>query len=418
MRPSSDVASFKVTSGLPTRIRVKKPALASLASSAQSPVSTASPAAFNRRTPSPATRGSGSSSATTTRFTPPAISASVQGGVRPQWQQGSRLTKAVAPRAARPARRSASVSPCGRPPGCVQPRPTTLPALTMTQPTAGLGQTIPSPRRAKASAAPIAFWSKRWLADEPPGLRLSSVAIRGDPPDEIPEILGLAEIAVDRCETDVGDLIEACQRLHHEAADNVAGDIRLARTLQLPHQRIDDALDPFGFDGAFPQRDVDGASKLISVKRFALPVFLDNRQLAQLDTLEGREAGRTIRTEPPAPDSATIIRRPGVLYLSVIGPAKRTAHPLLPVPLREAMCLARVRRRSGTGRRAREHFRAPALRRCRCRRVLARAPAAPRRCIDRPCGTRPIRSRASWLPANRAGYLRSPWASVGRTECR
>src|SRR5216683_1223382 len=103
----------------------------------------------------------------------------------------------VAPRAAGPARASASVSACGRPPGCVQPRPTTRPSLTMTQPTAGLGQTVPSPRPAKASAARIELRSRRQLPGEPVGSRIRSVAIRGDPPDKITEILGLAEVAVD-----------------------------------------------------------------------------------------------------------------------------------------------------------------------------------------------------------------------------
>ena len=37
--------------------------------------------------------------ATTTRRIPAASSASLQGGVRPWWQQGSRVTTAVPPRA-------------------------------------------------------------------------------------------------------------------------------------------------------------------------------------------------------------------------------------------------------------------------------------------------------------------------------
>ena len=53
MRPSSEVASFRVTSGLPSRRRQKKPALISAASAAQRPVSTSSPAARSRRKPSP-----------------------------------------------------------------------------------------------------------------------------------------------------------------------------------------------------------------------------------------------------------------------------------------------------------------------------------------------------------------------------
>ncbi len=42
--------------------------------------------------PLAATRGSGSSTAVTTRATPAATSASEQGGVRPWWAQGSSVT--------------------------------------------------------------------------------------------------------------------------------------------------------------------------------------------------------------------------------------------------------------------------------------------------------------------------------------
>ncbi len=43
MRPSSEVANLRVTSGRPSRRRLRKPALISAASSAQSPVSTSRP---------------------------------------------------------------------------------------------------------------------------------------------------------------------------------------------------------------------------------------------------------------------------------------------------------------------------------------------------------------------------------------
>src|SRR6516162_1727681 len=326
MRPSSEVASLNVTSGRPSRRRLRKPALTSAASSVQSPTSTSSPAARSRRSPSPATRGSGSSRATTTRRTPAAISASTQGGVCPQWQHGSRLTWATAPRAASPARRSASVSPCGRPPGWVHPRPTTRPSFRMTQPTAGFGQTVPSPRRASVSAARIALSSRRRSAGEPAP---SSIAIRRDPADEIPEILRLAEVPVDRGETDIGNLIEARQRLHDEASDHVTRDIDLARTLQLPHQRVDDALDSLGLERPLAQGDVDRSGELVSVEGFAVPIFLDHGQLAQLHPLESREAGAAIWAEPPASDRAAIVCRTRILYLGVIGPAKRTTHFLL-----------------------------------------------------------------------------------------
>src|ERR687888_2535471 len=139
----------------------------------------------------------------------------------------------------------------------------------MTQPTAGFGQTVPSPRRAKASAARIALRSTRGGG---------SIAIRRDPPDEFPEILGLAEVAVYRRKADISHLIEGRQRLHHEAADHVARNIGFARTLQLPHQRIDDPLDAFGLDGALTQRDVDRAGELVPIEGLALAMFFYDRQ--------------------------------------------------------------------------------------------------------------------------------------------
>ena len=92
IRPSSEAASFSVSIGRPVVSRLRNPRLSATASVARQPTSTASPAARSRSTPWPSTRGSGSSIATTTRATPAATSASVQGGVSPMWAQGSSVT--------------------------------------------------------------------------------------------------------------------------------------------------------------------------------------------------------------------------------------------------------------------------------------------------------------------------------------
>ena len=67
--------------------------------------------------------------------------------------RGSRRRSRRAP--PRPPRPSAIASACGRPPGWVQPRPTSSPSLTMTQPTLGLGAVRPRPRSPSAIAASI-----------------------------------------------------------------------------------------------------------------------------------------------------------------------------------------------------------------------------------------------------------------------
>src|SRR5260370_34863978 len=89
----------------------------------------------------------------------------------------------------------------------------------MTQPTAGFGQTVPSPRRASANAARIERRSKRLSLGDTAATARGSVAIRGDPPDKVAKILGLAKIAGDRSETDVSDLVKTGEPPHAEAAD-------------------------------------------------------------------------------------------------------------------------------------------------------------------------------------------------------
>ena len=64
-------------------MRLMKPGFSALAWVSMRPDSTATPAASSRANPLPATKGFGSTIAATTRVTPAASRASVQGGVRP-----------------------------------------------------------------------------------------------------------------------------------------------------------------------------------------------------------------------------------------------------------------------------------------------------------------------------------------------
>src|SRR4029077_21201785 len=186
----------------------------------------------------------------------------------------------------------------------------------MTQPTAGLGQTSPRPRRAKAIA--VRIWAMSFIELTACG----SIVVGADPADEFAEILGLAEIAIDRGETHISDLVEAGERLHDEAADDVTRDLALAGALELTHHRVDDALDLLGLDRALAQGDVDGAGELVALERLALTVLLDHRQLAQLDALESGEARRAIRTEAPPTDRGTIVGRPRILDLGILETTK------------------------------------------------------------------------------------------------
>ena len=160
--------------------------------------------------------------------------------------------------------------------------------------------------------------------------REASIAIRRDLADEFTEILGFSEISVDRGKTDVGDLIEAGERLHDQFADHVAGDFGLARAFELPNYRVDDAFDPVGLMRPLAQSGVGRAGELVTVERLALSILLDHRQLAELDALEGGEPCGAVRTGPPATNRAAIVGWPRVLDLAVIGPTERASHPLYP----------------------------------------------------------------------------------------
>ena len=91
-RPSRLMAVLAVTPGSPKRMRLTKPRLRRVASPSPSPMATAIPASASARQPLPWTAGLGSVMARITRAIPAPTSDSVQGGVRPWWQQGSKVT--------------------------------------------------------------------------------------------------------------------------------------------------------------------------------------------------------------------------------------------------------------------------------------------------------------------------------------
>ena len=85
VRPSSDIASFSVTSGSPVRACLRKGWLSSRAAAASAPAAKTTSTPPSRRIPGPrpAAFSLGSSEAITTRAIPASSTASTQGGCRP-----------------------------------------------------------------------------------------------------------------------------------------------------------------------------------------------------------------------------------------------------------------------------------------------------------------------------------------------
>ena len=118
--------------------------------------------------------------------------------------------------------------------------------------------------------------------------------------DDRVEVARLAEIAIDRGEADIGDVVERLQPLHHEFADPLGRNVGVALALELAHDAVDHALDALGCDGALAQRDLDRAHELVAIERRAPAVFLT--------TMSSRNCTRSKVVKRP-PQSGQMRRR-------------------------------------------------------------------------------------------------------------
>src|ERR1700761_8923638 len=142
------------------------------------------------------------------------------------------------------------------------------------------------------------------------------------------EILGFAEITIDRRETHISDVVELAQMRHYGFADGLRRDFALAHAFQLAHDFRHHLVDPFGLDRALAAGDLHRSQKLVAIERHAPAVALDHGELAQLHALEGGEAEIAGEADAAAADDRRILRRPRILDLGIEASAARTAHVL------------------------------------------------------------------------------------------
>src|SRR5882757_1482975 len=158
-----------------------------------------------------------------------------------------------------------------------------------------------------------------------------AIVVAGELAEHRLKILGLAEIAIHRGEAHIGDVVELAQMLHHDLADRLRGNLRLAAAFQLAHDRGHHLLDPFRIDRPLAQRYLQRAHQLVAVERHTAAVALDHGQFAQLHPLEGREAEIAGDTDPPPPDHGGILGGARILDLRIETVAAGTAHPRKPL---------------------------------------------------------------------------------------
>src|SRR6478672_6116248 len=141
------------------------------------------------------------------------------------------------------------------------------------------------------------------------------------------EVAGIAEILVDAGEANVGDMVERLEPGHHGFPDARRRDL-VALGFQLPLHPAHQPVDLGRVDVALARRMADRAFELGPFERLALAVFLDDREVAQLDTLKGGEPRAACLALAPPPDRSAVFARPAVFDLAVFMRAQRTAHSL------------------------------------------------------------------------------------------
>src|SRR5579863_9868358 len=105
--------------------------------------------------------------------------------------------------------------------------------------------------------------------------------------------------------------------LHHDLADRLGRDLRLATAFEFAHDGGHHLLHPLRFHRALAQRDLQRAHQLVAVERHPAAVALDDGQFAKLHALEGGETEVAGDAYAPAPDHGGILRRTGVLHLRI-----------------------------------------------------------------------------------------------------
>ena len=262
--PSAETASLSMTCGRPSRMRRMWPAWSRRASSAPTPTSTAMPAARSRAWPC-----AGDLRIGIFERRDHARDAGGDDGVgagRRFAVMRARLERHVergaAGRLAGAARAPRSRHAAGRR-ACVQPRPTMTPLFDDHRADGRIGPGAPEPAPAQGErqrheadilrgGGLLKAHGRDYAHGRLPVSRTSLICARRSDLRSLIcrqfgerrlEILGLAEIAIDRGEAHIGDIVEVAQIGHHRLADRLRRNLAFALAFELAHDLRDHLVD-------------------------------------------------------------------------------------------------------------------------------------------------------------------------------
>lgn len=146
------------------------------------------------------------------------------------------------------------------------------------------------------------------------------------------ELINVLELAVDRREPDIGNLVELVQLLHDFFADDPTFNFTFAHLLDPLLDAIRDVLDRGRADGSFLAGFLEAGQDFRAVERLAPPVFLHDYRENFFNPLVGRIAAFTAETLAAPSNDLAFLGHTRVHHLVFELVAERTFHWWRPCP--------------------------------------------------------------------------------------
>ena len=104
------------------------------------------------------------------------------------------------------------------------------------------------------------------------------------------KITGIAELAIDGGEADIGDIVHFLKALHDLFSDGGGGDFSTILLFEFLHDLIDCFLDEFGADWAFFASFLEAENEFTAIERFVAAIAFDGSKIFTLDLFVSGES--------------------------------------------------------------------------------------------------------------------------------
>lgn len=124
----------------------------------------------------------------------------------------------------------------------------------------------------------------------------------GEAVDFLSEFIDIAELLIDACEADVGDLVDGAEALHDTLADGAGRDDGIEFALEVEDDIGDEHFDLVWVDRAFFGSAAEAVEDFGAVEGFAAAIIFDDGEVIADNFLSGGKAVITLLAEASAAD--------------------------------------------------------------------------------------------------------------------